>query len=94
MVSNANALETHVFPAWGRLVDLPGRVGQAVLAPVDVVLEVSDGLLRTCRPLAAGERGSTARCDAAEDLPTSLSTSAHWARLLGVVSCIRSRRQA
>ena len=90
LVSNPNALETHVFPGlWVRLVDLRGALSaRRYSAPVDVVLDVSDGLL----PDNAGRwrlvsDGSTAQCDATDDQPNvTLDIRALGAVYLGGVS--------
>ena len=90
LVSNPNALETHVFPGlWIRLVDLPRALSaRRYSAPVDVVLEVSDGLLRdNAGRWRLVSDGSTAQCDAADDLPDlTLDVRALGAVYLGGVS--------
>jgi predicted acetyltransferase len=66
LVSNPNALETHVSPGlWIRVVDLPGALtSRHYAAPVDVVMDVSDALI----PDNAGRwhliaDGASARCE-------------------------------
>jgi predicted acetyltransferase len=72
LVSNPNALETHVSPGlWIRIVDVPGALtARRYAVPVDVVLDVTDALL----PGNAGRwrlvaDASSARCERAEDEP-------------------------
>ncbi|HEY9377408.1 MAG TPA: sterol carrier protein domain-containing protein, partial [Jiangellaceae bacterium] len=72
LVSNPNALETHVSPGlWIRIVDLPSALtARRYSAPVDVVLEVSDTLLP-----ANADRwrlvadASSARCERSDHEP-------------------------
>jgi predicted acetyltransferase len=72
LVSNPNALETHVAPGlWVRVVDLPSALtSRRYAAPVDVVLDVSDSLL----PDNAGRwrlvaDATSARCDRTDAEP-------------------------
>jgi predicted acetyltransferase len=90
LVSNPNALETHVFPGlWIRLVDLPGALSARRYArPVDVVLDVSDGLLpgNAGRWRLVGDE-TAARCDPADALPDiTLDIRALSAAYLGGIS--------
>jgi predicted acetyltransferase len=90
LVSNPSALETHVSPGlWIRIVDLPGALmARRYLAPVDVVVEVSDALL----PANAGRwrliaDASVARCESTDTPPDlTLDIRALCSAYLGGVS--------
>jgi predicted acetyltransferase len=90
LVSNPNALETHVFPGlWVRLVDLRGALSaRRYSAPVDVVLDVSDGLLLdNAGRWRLVSDGSTTQCDATDDQPDlTLDVRALGAVYLGGMS--------
>jgi predicted acetyltransferase len=90
LVSNPNALETHLSPGlWIRLVDVPGAMSaRRYSAPVDVVLDVSDGLLpgNAGRWRLVGD-SSAAQCDPTDAAPDlTLDVRALGAVYLGGMS--------
>jgi predicted acetyltransferase len=90
LISNPNALETHLSPGlWLRLVDLPGAMSaRRYSAPVDVVLDVSDGLLpgNAGRWRLVGD-SSAAQCDPTDAAPDlTLDVRALGAVYLGGMS--------
>ena len=90
LISNPNALETHLSPGlWIRLVDVPGAMSaRRYSAPVDVVLDVSDGLLpgNAGRWRLVGD-SSAAQCDPTDAAPDlTLDVRALGAVYLGGMS--------